>query len=208
MARLQVISQGFHGNAGPDENEFAVRGLRIARTVVQDPDDALFPRMPESALEYVDVDHCLPLGGIAPLLARVVREEAKEEGGYPVPDEMELESKLAGLDPSTVDGDQRPGKLSGFTCPECSGPLYEIQDGHLIRYRCRVGHAHTTDSMLASKSEALENALYVARNALEESAVMAERLATRSREHEYAAARFEERAREARGWAATIRRVC
>jgi two-component system, chemotaxis family, protein-glutamate methylesterase/glutaminase len=120
---------------------------------------------------------------------------------------MELESKLAGLDPSTVDGDQRPGKLSGFICPECSGPLYEIQDGHLIRYRCRVGHAHTSASVLASKSEALEDALYVALNVLEESAAMAERLATRSREHEHAAARFDERAREARGRAKTIRRV-
>ena len=29
--------------------------------VVQDPDDALFSGMPQSALEYVDVDYCLPL---------------------------------------------------------------------------------------------------------------------------------------------------
>jgi two-component system chemotaxis response regulator CheB len=34
--------------------------------VVQDPEDALFSGMPANALEYVDVDHCLPLGEIAP----------------------------------------------------------------------------------------------------------------------------------------------
>jgi two-component system, chemotaxis family, protein-glutamate methylesterase/glutaminase len=34
--------------------------------VVQDPEDALFPSMPEHALEYVDADHCVPLGKLAP----------------------------------------------------------------------------------------------------------------------------------------------
>jgi two-component system, chemotaxis family, protein-glutamate methylesterase/glutaminase len=177
--------------------------------VVQDPDDALFPGMPESALQYADVDHCIPLDKIAPLLDRVTREEAKEEGEYPVPDDMELESKLAGLDPTTIDSDERPGEISGFTCPECSGPLYEIQEGQLVRFRCRVGHAHTADSMLDEKAETLENALYVALNTLEESAVMAERLAGRSRglEQGHAAGRFEERARNVREQAAVIRRV-
>ena len=47
--------------------------------VVQDPDDALFSGMPESALRYAaEVDHCAPLDKIAPLLDRVVREEAEE----------------------------------------------------------------------------------------------------------------------------------
>jgi len=32
--------------------------------VVQDPDSALFPGMPRSALKYVDVDYCLPLADI------------------------------------------------------------------------------------------------------------------------------------------------
>ncbi len=72
-----------------------------------------------------------------------------------MPDEMELESKLAGLDPTTIETAERPGELSAFTCPECSGPLYEIQDGQLIRFRCRVGHAHTASSMLWTRSPRL-----------------------------------------------------
>ena len=126
-----------------------------------------------------------------------------------MPNEMELESKMVGLDPSVIDGDERPGVLSGFTCPECAGPLYEIRDGKLVRYRCRVGHAYTPDSVLAEKSEVLENALYTALNTLEESAAMAERLAARSREneHEHAARRFEEQARSKRQQAVVIRQV-
>jgi two-component system, chemotaxis family, protein-glutamate methylesterase/glutaminase len=183
------------------------RGGGVA--VVQDPDDALFSGMPESALEHVDVDQCLPLDEIAPLLARLAREPAEEEGAYAVPDDMELESKLAGLDPSTIDSSEHPGELSAFSCPDCSGPLYEIRDGDLLRFRCRVGHAYTADSMLDEKAEVLENALYTALNTLEESAAMCDRLAKRSRKYqrEYVAARFEKRAREVRQQAAVIRRI-
>lgn len=179
--------------------------------VVQDPKEALFRGMPESALRYADVDYCLPLGEMAPLLARLAREDValEEEGAHPVPDDMYLEARVAGLDPSAISSDERPGELSRFTCPDCTGPLYEIRDGELIRFRCRVGHAFTAESMLDEKSETLENALYVAMNTLEESALMADRLAARSREQqqEHAAARFEQRARETRQQAETIRRV-
>ena len=189
-------------------------GLRATKrrggiAVVQDPREALFPEMPESALRFVDVDHCLPLGEMAPLLARLAQEEipVEQEGASPVPDDMDLEARVAGLDPSAVD--ERPGQLSRYTCPDCSGPPYEIRDGRLIRFRCRVGHAYTAKSMLDEKSEALEDALYVALNTPEESALMADTLAARSREqgHKHAAARFEKRARFARQKAETIRRL-
>ena len=67
----------------------------VGPSVVQDPDDALFSGMPESALEFVDVDHCLPVEKIPPLLIRLSGEPAKEEGAYPVPDDMELEARGA-----------------------------------------------------------------------------------------------------------------
>ena len=177
--------------------------------VVQDPGDALFSGMPDSALEYVGADHCLPMEKIAPLLVRLSGEPAKEEGVYPVPDDMELESRIAGLDPTAIDSDERPGELSRFTCPECSGPLYEIQSGDLVRFRCRVGHAFTAESMLYDKYDEVEKALYAALNTLEESALMADRLAARSHEHQHghAATRFERRAEDARQQARIIRQV-
>lgn len=177
--------------------------------VVQDPGDALFSGMPESALEYVGADHCLPMEKIAPLLVCLSGEPAKEEGVYPVPDDMELESRIAGLDLTAIDSDERPGELSRFTCPECSGPLYEIQSGDLVRFRCRVGQAFTAESMLYDKYDEVEKALYAALNTLEESALMADRLAARSHEHQHghAATRFERRAEDARQQARIIRQV-
>ena len=41
--------------------------------IVQDPRDALYPQMPQSALDHVDVDHRLPLASIATLLTRLAR---------------------------------------------------------------------------------------------------------------------------------------
>lgn len=177
--------------------------------VVQDPGDALFPGMPESALEYVDVDYRMPLEKIPALLARLSRAPAEQEVAYPLPEDMELEAKMAGLDPSVIDSGRHPGNISHFTCPECSGPLYEIQHEQLLRFRCRVGHAYTAESVLDEKTEELDQALYAALNTLEENALMADRLADRSREHGrgHAASRFERRAQEARRQAKVIRRV-
>ena len=177
--------------------------------VVQDPNEALFSGMPESALRFVDVDHCVALSGMGPLLSRLAREPVGKEGEFPVPDDMNLEARVTGLDSTVLHGEERSGELSQFTCPECTGPLYQIQDGQLVRFRCRVGHAYTAESMLDEKDEALESALYAALNTLEESALMSDGLANRSRDsgHEHAAARFAERAREARKQAETIRRV-
>lgn len=179
--------------------------------VVQDPDDALFSGMPQSALEHVEVDHCLPLPEIAPLLSRIVREEemVEEEGAYLVPDDMELEDRMARIDSATPENVEKLGHPSTFTCPECEGPLWEIQDEEILRFRCRVGHAYTAESMLAGKTEALEGALWTALNTLEEGAQMSRKLAKEShgRGHEHAAARFEERARKTREQADLIRQA-
>jgi two-component system, chemotaxis family, protein-glutamate methylesterase/glutaminase len=184
---------------------------RGGKAVVQDPDDALFPGMPQSALECTKVDHCLPLPEIPPLLARVVREEmpAEEEGAYPVPEDMELEHRMASTDETTPENVEKLGHPSTFTCPECAGPLWEMQDQEVLRFRCRVGHAYTAESMLAGKSEALEGARWTALNTLEEGAQMSRRLAadSRARGHEHAATRFEERARKTRGQADLIRQA-
>jgi two-component system chemotaxis response regulator CheB len=59
--------------------------------------------------------------------------------------------------------------------------LWEIQDEEVLRFRCRVGHAYTAESMLAGKSEALEGAMWTALNTLEEGAQMSHRLAAESR---------------------------
>jgi two-component system chemotaxis response regulator CheB len=74
-------------------------------------------------------------------------------------EEMDPEAWIAGLDPSVIDAGRHPGELSGFTCPEYSGPLYGIQGGVLDRFRRRVGHAYTAAGVLEGKINALEEAV-------------------------------------------------
>ncbi len=177
--------------------------------VVQDPADAFFPSMPESALEYVQTDYCLPLAEIGPMLIRLARQPAEDEAAYPVPKEMEAEEKLLEMDEKTMDSTQRPGQISVFTCPECKGPLWEMRDGELLRFRCRQGHAFTGESMMAEQTDAVEDALWSALNILQESAQMSARMATeaqqRSRHH--AAAHFAAMAREKMGRVEVLRQV-
>lgn len=64
-------------------------------TLVQDPLEAPFPSMPMSVMQEINVDYSLPLRAIGPTLDRLSRETAEEEGRYPMPDEVEIESRIA-----------------------------------------------------------------------------------------------------------------
>jgi len=176
--------------------------------VVQDPEDALYPGMPRSAIANVEVDHILPLEKIGNALVRLAHEPV-EEGDNPVSEEMAIESKMAELNLDTLQQDERPGTPSGFACPECGGPLWELQEENLLRFRCRVGHALSAESLSAEQSEAMESALWSALRALEESTALTRRMLQRSRQsnHSLIAQRYEERLREAEQNAALLRQL-
>lgn len=52
--------------------------MRGGVAVVQSPDDALFSGMPSSALDIVEVDHCVPVAEIPPLLSSLARQQIDE----------------------------------------------------------------------------------------------------------------------------------
>lgn len=178
-------------------------------TVVQDPADALYPGMPSSALDNVPVHHVVPAKEIGGLLAQLVTEHTEDihdeiEG---VSSLMEIEADLAMMDDNAMDMPERPGTPSGFSCPDCSGVLWEINDGGLIRYRCRVGHAWSSESLLGEQAQQLEDALWMALRGLEEKAALSRTMGERARErgNPLSAQRFEEQAGEATHAASLIR---
>src|SRR5205823_14248945 len=59
--------------------------------------------------------------------------------------------------------------------------LWELREGNLVRFRCRVGHAWTSGALLARQSATLDSALWTALRALDESASLSQQLAERAR---------------------------
>jgi len=177
-------------------------------TIAQDPDEAFSPGMPRSAVGSGMVDHIVPLRDIPLLLAALAEEDAPVGGRRTGPHLRAMEPDLAEL-PIAVEGHDRPGKPSVFSCPECHGTLWEVEEGGLLRFRCRVGHVYSPDSMMAAQTDEVDRALWTALRTLEERAALSHRLAERGRrrDHHWVDKAFTTRAREAEAEASQIRRL-
>ena len=189
-------------------------GLRVltdagGTAIVQDPEDALYASMPEHALAFGEVRHVVPAGDMGPLVGKLVAELAGQQGEeQPMAedrDRVDMELALTALEP-VHEGD-RLAPASHFSCPDCHGVLNEIAEGDEVRFRCRVGHAWSPESLLAALTDGLENALWMALRTLEEKASLARRLATRARDAEtsHSQRRFEQQAADAQQGADAIR---
>jgi two-component system chemotaxis response regulator CheB len=186
--------------------------------MVQDPATAAFSSMPESALTYVAVDWSLPVAALADKTVSLATVGTTEQEGavatMPGADDdqreqMKIETEIAGLNPDAISRGRHIGKLSSLTCPDCHGPLWEIQDESLLRFRCRVGHAFTAETMFEGQEDNVEEALWMALNILEESRQLYTRLArhSRARQHVWMANRFEKRASDIQQRAHVIRNL-
>jgi two-component system, chemotaxis family, protein-glutamate methylesterase/glutaminase len=180
-------------------------GLRAVKqcggiAVVQDPKDALFPDMPESAIEYVTVDYIVPLSEVAALLSRLVYEQALEDPPNDVPVEMATEVAIAAMEKNVISEERSLGTPSVYACPQCGSTLWEIHDGNLLRFRCRVGHAYTLETMLAQQDETLEEVLWRALKTLEEQASLTQRMIEQAHQHgpEQLVPHFEEKLQQTR----------
>jgi two-component system chemotaxis response regulator CheB len=176
--------------------------------IVQDPGEAFAPSMPRSVMAAMTVDHVLRLGAIAPMVVALVRDEAPSVAGRGGPHVVAMEPDR-GREQLALSGPDRPGEVSVFTCPECSGTLWETEQSNILRLRCRVGHVYTQESMLAAQVDSVDGALWTALRALEERAAPSRKLAdrARARQHRWVANAFEQRAIATQHQAALVKRV-
>ncbi|CAM3633671.1 chemotaxis protein CheB [Corallococcus sp. ZKHCc1 1396] len=169
--------------------------------VVQDPRDAVCPDMPRSALEFVAADHCVRMDELAPLLTRLA-SQAVPARTRKRSRQVANEVKAMTVDIPSMEEPPTPSeyaKPSHFSCPDCGGVLFELDEDGLLRFRCRTGHGYTGEALSGSQQHQLDAALWAALRALEESASLSRRMAVRARErnHAHSAERFDERARSA-----------
>lgn len=111
-------------------------------TIVQDPAEARFRSMPDSAIQGLNVQYIVGLAEIGPLLARLsMTDENQSMPGEPL----------------------RPvEEMIGQSCPDCGGVMKAFRLGELREYRCHIGHRLGLQSMIAQKATVLEHALDIA----------------------------------------------
>lgn len=174
--------------------------------IVQDPDTATFPDMPRNAMDYVDVDEVVPIEEMGAVIAQRVREPVPQRANVGS-QQLGKEIRFAEFDMAEIENENRIGEPSAFVCPDCSGTLWEVDEGGMLRFRCRVGHAYSAESLLSAKADSTEAALWAAVRALEEDAALARRLAQRSRqrEHPSTALRYDRQAESSSAHAAALR---
>lgn len=153
------------------------------RTIVQDPAEALYAGMIDSALRNSVADETLPVALIAAELNDILEAPERGEEMPGKKEKVREEEKEAAIDTlefGQLHGDDQPGIVSGFTCPECSGALWEMTASESLRFRCRVGHAYAVDSLLDQQKLSIENAFWIALRALEERGALLRRLVARA----------------------------
>jgi two-component system, chemotaxis family, protein-glutamate methylesterase/glutaminase len=184
-------------------------GLRMLRTrggatIAQDPQDALYSGMPQSAIDAGAVEHVVRISEMAELLCELIDTPvARLELAADNPGTASPGPTLEIADPSGV----QDGDLTPLTCPECGGTLWEHPEGDLIRFKCHVGHAYSAESMQAEQGRSLEAALWSALRSLQEREDLFRRMARRTVTSPAIAGRFEEKAREVEAHAQAIRRT-
>jgi two-component system chemotaxis response regulator CheB len=177
----------------------AVRGAG-GLGVVQDPADALVASMPENASRIAGADYVTAAAGLAPLLTDLVQQgPVSPRGGSAMSDPIDQMPDVVKHAFAKQIHNGRRGDVSVFTCPECGGSLWQVDENKLIRFRCHVGHAYNGETLLAEQTEALEAALWTAVRTFKEKGVLARQLAERERGEGDAAgaARFDEQAAQA-----------
>ena len=200
---IGVVLSGSRDDGAAGLATIAARG---GATLVQDPADALYPWMPGAAIQHTQPDTVAPAAKLGGLIAGITAMELPEPP--PPIDDSVLDAELAISELEPVTADDLAVSAAGYGCPACGGSLFQIDGGPMPRYRCRVGHAWSPESLLDEQAIALEGALWMALRALEEKSALSRRMArNQNPRHESSGARFRDMADDAEAASATIRRL-
>jgi two-component system chemotaxis response regulator CheB len=174
--------------------------------VVQDPADAWVGGMPHSAAKIDGAADVVPGAELAALLVQLIQQPISSEGGSDMVDPVDKMADLVINDMDQQIHNGRRGQLSTFSCPECGGTLWQVDETQIVRFRCHVGHIYQAENLLAEQADGLEAALWTAVRTFKERHLLSRQLAERERERGAvdAAARFEEMARQAEHYGALI----
>jgi two-component system chemotaxis response regulator CheB len=174
--------------------------------VVQDPADAKVSAMPINAARIAGADHCVPLARLGPLLVELIPQPRSNSGGSAMTDAFEKMPDLVNAHMSEQVRNERRGRLSVYTCPECGGALWQVDEAQLVQFRCHVGHVYNGETLLEDQASALEAALWTAVRTFKERHLLAQQLAEQEKRRGDAAAAaiYQEQAEQAERYGEAI----
>jgi two-component system chemotaxis response regulator CheB len=174
--------------------------------ITQDPSDAKVSAMPLNAARIAGVDHSVPLDRLGPLLTELIPERRANLGGSAMTDSFEKMPDIVDADMSEQVRNERRGRVSVYTCPECGGALWQVDEAQLMQFRCHIGHVYNGETLLEDQASALEAALWTAVRTFKERRLLAHQLAEQEKRRGdvAAAAIFEEQAEQAERYGEAI----
>jgi two-component system, chemotaxis family, protein-glutamate methylesterase/glutaminase len=137
-------------------------GLRAVKdrggiAIVQDPAEALYPSMPNHALQQVAVDHVVGIRAMIDLLISLTQESVTMEGVAPMAKSMEIENRIAMEHNALEAGVMTLGSISPY-----------MRDSAPTRFRCHTGHAFSLNGLLAAIGASIDETLWGAVRVLDE----------------------------------------
>ena len=123
----------------------------------------------------VEADHVVPLAALGPLLyERARRLGVVDMPQHPTALAQEHAASTGGNAMQTLKAIASP---SVFTCPDCGGVLFELNDKRPVPYRCHTGHAFSLRTLAHLQEEMSDAALWASLRVLQEKEAVLRRLA-------------------------------
>ena len=134
--------------------------------IVQDPNEADYPDMPQNALNQLRADYCVPIAEMGGILSKqLARKPGRQKA---IPQDIQREVIIAERVLSDLASVNSLGEQVPFNCPGCGGVLWKIAKGSQLRYRCHTGHAYTAAALLAEQTKKIEETMWTALRMFEE----------------------------------------
>jgi two-component system, chemotaxis family, protein-glutamate methylesterase/glutaminase len=135
--------------------------------IVQEPDEAEFPDMPNNVLNHVDVNYRVPIADMGYIIQDIVAQHPVM-ALHDIPQEIRMEADITERLGASIDDLKKIGTHTVFTCPDCGGGLWQINNDSIRRYRCHTGHVFNESILLSTQAKALEESIWVSIRMLEE----------------------------------------
>jgi two-component system, chemotaxis family, protein-glutamate methylesterase/glutaminase len=176
------------------------------KCIIQDPNEAQYPDMPNAALKALKPDYIMPVKEMGKTIESIMSKRPKKTK---IPEDVIKEADIAERVNVGIEQLQQIAEHSLYSCPDCGGGLWQLTSNGITRYRCHVGHAYTEDGLLSTMQATTESALWTAIRIIEERRNLLKSLSEKekTRGSKEVASRYKMRMQELEDQITQLRRV-